>query len=79
MNKQRLLNRVRRASGQVAGIEKMIEDNRACLDTVQQIAAVRSALAQIGIELLKNEAYVCARQPEGQDFEDIIESLFKLS
>lgn len=78
MDKKNLLNRVRRANGQIAGIEKMIEENRACLDTVQQIAAARSALAKIGVELLKNEAYVCARQPEGQDFEEIIENLFKL-
>lgn len=78
-NKKELQNRVKRVKGQIAGVEKMIEENRACLDTVQQIAAARSALAKVGVELLKNEAYVCARQPEGKNFEDIIESLFKLS
>lgn len=77
-NKEKLLNRVKRAKGQIAGVEKMIEENRACLDTVQQISAARSALAKVGVELLKNEAYVCASQPEGQDFEEIIENLFKL-
>jgi len=79
MDKIELLNRLSRAKGQISGVEKMVEENRACLDTVQQIAAARSALAKIGVELLKNEASVCVRKPSGQEFEKIIEDLFKLT
>ncbi len=77
-NKEKLIHRVKRAKGQISAVEKMIEENRACLDTIQQISAARSALAKVGIELLKNEAYVCATKPKGKNFEEIIEKLFKL-
>jgi DNA-binding FrmR family transcriptional regulator len=79
MDKKELLVRLNRARGQLDGIERMIEENRACLDSVQQIAAVRSALAQIGIAMLQSEATICARDPKKGDFNKIIEQLFKLN
>jgi len=78
-DKKKLLHRLNRAKGQIEGVERMIQGERACLDSVQQIAAVRSALAQIGIEMLKNEAALCARDPKRKDFDRLIEELFKLT
>lgn len=39
-----LLNRLKRAEGQLRGIQKMIEDGKPCLDIASQMAAVRKAL-----------------------------------
>lgn len=77
--KRDLINRLNRAKGQLEGVQKMVEEDRACLDSVQQIAAVRSALAKIGVELLKNEAQYCARNPKSGDFDRLIQELFKFS
>ncbi len=78
MNKKDLLIRIKRAKGQLEGIEKMIENDRGCLDTVQQIAAVRAALAKIGVALLKEEVTACSME-EAEDLDKIIEELFKLT
>ncbi|HZV82855.1 MAG TPA: metal-sensitive transcriptional regulator [Geobacteraceae bacterium] len=54
-----LVTRVRRIGGQVAGIERMLADKRYCVDILNQIAAVRSALDSLGIELLTRHLETC--------------------
>ncbi len=49
---KKMTARVKRIAGQVAGIERMLEDKRYCLDILNQIAAARSALDALGVELL---------------------------
>src|SRR5579875_3138827 len=49
---RKLRNRVRRIEGQIRGIGRMIEEGRYCVDILHQIAAARSALDALGIELL---------------------------
>ena len=44
--------RINRVAGQVAGIKKMIDEDRYCVDILNQIAAVRSALDQLGVQML---------------------------
>lgn len=51
--------RVRRIAGQVGGIERMIEDDRYCVDILLQVAAVRAALDGVGKLLLKNHIETC--------------------
>lgn len=51
--------RVSRIAGQVAGIQRMLEEDRYCVDVLNQIAAVRSALDALGIELLTNHIECC--------------------
>lgn len=51
--------RVNRIAGQVAGIKRMIEDDRYCIDILNQIAAVRSAFDALGVELLTNHLESC--------------------
>ena len=47
---ERLRNRLHRVEGQVRGIERMVEEERYCIDVLTQIAAVRTALESIGFE-----------------------------
>ena len=56
---KKLATRVKRIAGQVAGIERMLEDRRYCVDILNQIAAVRSALDALGVELLTRHLETC--------------------
>jgi DNA-binding FrmR family transcriptional regulator len=51
--------RLNRISGQVAGIQRMMDDDRYCVDILTQIAAVRSALDTLGVELLSGHIQSC--------------------
>jgi len=56
---KKLVSRVKRIGGQVAGIERMLTEKRYCVDILNQIAAVRSALDSLGIELLTRHLETC--------------------
>jgi DNA-binding FrmR family transcriptional regulator len=58
-SKDQLLNRLRRVEGQVRGIEKMVEDDRYCVDVVTQISAVQAALDKVALGLLDQHARHC--------------------
>ena len=51
--------RVNRINGQIGGIGKMIDEDRYCLEILDQIAAARSALDALGVELLSNHIESC--------------------
>jgi CsoR family transcriptional regulator, copper-sensing transcriptional repressor len=59
--KPALLRRLRRIEGQVRGIERMIDEERYCVDVLDQIAAARTALEQVGLRLLEEHARHCVR------------------
>jgi DNA-binding FrmR family transcriptional regulator len=54
-----LRNRLRRIAGQVTGIQQMVDDDRYCVDILTQVAAVRSALDAVGVELLASHLETC--------------------
>lgn len=56
---KKLVSRVKRIGGQVSGIERMLEDKRYCVDILNQISAVRSALDALGVELLTRHLETC--------------------
>ena len=51
--------RANRIAGQVAGIQRMLEEDRYCVDILTQIAAARSALDALGVELLTRHLESC--------------------
>ena len=51
--------RVNRIAGQIAGIGRMVDEDRYCVDVLTQIAAVRSALDALGVELLTKHLEGC--------------------
>ena len=51
--------RVNRIAGQVAGIGRMIDEDKYCVDILNQIAAVRSALDSLGVKLLTGHLESC--------------------
>lgn len=56
---KKIKGRVNRIAGQVAGIQRMVEEGRYCVDILNQIAAARSALDALGIELLTRHLESC--------------------
>ena len=58
-NQDAVLKRVRRIEGQVRGIERMVEEDRYCIDIVTQITAIQAALDKAALELLEDHAQHC--------------------
>jgi DNA-binding FrmR family transcriptional regulator len=58
-NKQAVLNRLRRVSGQVGGVERMVEEERYCIDILTQVSAIQAALDKVALELLDDHARHC--------------------
>jgi DNA-binding FrmR family transcriptional regulator len=68
--KDQLLKRLRRAEGQVRGVQKMVEDDRYCIDVLTQIAATQAALDKVALGLLDDHARHCvAKAPADQQVE----------
>ncbi len=58
-DKAAVLARLRRIEGQVRGIQRMIEDERYCIDVLTQANAVKAAVEQVSILLLKDHVSHC--------------------
>jgi DNA-binding FrmR family transcriptional regulator len=50
--REQILNRLRRAEGQVRGIAGMVEDDRYCVEVLQQISAAQAALDKVALALV---------------------------
>ncbi|MFL5896184.1 MAG: metal-sensitive transcriptional regulator, partial [Thermoleophilaceae bacterium] len=57
--KDQLQKRLRRIEGQVRGIERMVDEDRYCIDVVTQITAVQAALDKVALGLLDDHAHHC--------------------
>lgn len=65
--KAQLLRRLRRIEGQVRGIQRMVEDDRYCIDVLQQAAAVTAAMDKVALQLLSDHVNHCMAQGAGDD------------
>jgi DNA-binding FrmR family transcriptional regulator len=73
--KDQLLKRLRRVEGQVRGVEKMVEDDRYCIDVLTQISAVQAALDKVALGLLDEHARHCVVPAAGDDQADKTDEL----
>jgi DNA-binding FrmR family transcriptional regulator len=58
-DKQALITRLHRIEGQVRGIERMIEDDRYCIDVLTQISAATTALDTVAMKVLDDHVSHC--------------------
>jgi CsoR family transcriptional regulator, copper-sensing transcriptional repressor len=58
-DKQALTKRLHRIEGQVRGIERMVEDDRYCIDILTQISAVNTALESLAFKVLDDHVSHC--------------------
>ena len=61
-DKADLSKRLNRIEGQVRGLNKMVEEDRYCIDILTQVAAVRSALDALALQLLEDHSRGCLQQ-----------------
>ncbi len=61
-SREQVEKRIHRIAGQVAGIERMIEQDRYCVDILLQVAAVRAALDGMGKLLLRSHVETCVSE-----------------
>ncbi len=57
--KEALIKRLHRVEGQVRGIERMLDDDRYCIDVLTQIGAVSTALESLAFEILDDHVNHC--------------------
>jgi len=57
--KEPLIKRLHRIEGQVRGIERMVEDDRYCIDIITQISAVNTALESLAFKILDEHVRHC--------------------
>lgn len=57
--KQAVVNRLKRIEGQVRGIQKMVEEDRYCVDVLVQISAIDAALKKVGFTMMEHHTKHC--------------------
>ena len=81
-SKDQLTSRLRRVEGQVRGIERMVDDDRYCIDILTQISAVQAALDKVALGLLDDHARHCviggAESKQAQRTEELMAAVGRL-
>ncbi|KAB7757364.1 hypothetical protein MPHL43072_19620 [Mycolicibacterium phlei DSM 43072] len=67
-----VLNRLRRAQGQLAGVISMIEEGRDCKDVVTQLAAVSKALDRAGFKIVATSLRECITENGGDKCRELM-------
>jgi DNA-binding FrmR family transcriptional regulator len=84
--KSAIRQRLRRIEGQVRGIDRMIEEERYCIDVLTQLQAVKAALAKVEDAILNDHAATCVeaaietgdRGEQHQKFSELVELISKI-
>lgn len=76
------LARLRKIEGQVKGIQRMIENDRYCIDIINQITAAGKALDQVSLVVMKGHLETCVsdaiqKGQSNEKIEELINSLYK--
>jgi CsoR family transcriptional regulator, copper-sensing transcriptional repressor len=74
-DKDAVLKRLARIEGQVRGVERMVEENRYCIDVVTQVTAIQAALDKVALELLSDHAAHCVIGAEESEQEERTDEL----
>jgi len=69
-DKARILARLRRMEGQVRGVQRMVEDDRYCIDVITQISAIQGALEKVALGLLDDHTRHCVLGPESEELRE---------
>ena len=74
-SKDQLQKRLHRIEGQVRGIERMVDEDRYCIDVLTQVSAIQAALDQVALGLLDDHARSCVIGAEGEQQADRTDEL----
>lgn len=77
--KQAVLNRLKRIEGQVRGIQRMIEEDRYCIDILVQISAINAAVNKVGYTITEKHIKECINNAINKgEGEPAVEELLKV-
>ncbi|MEW6582617.1 MAG: metal-sensitive transcriptional regulator [Actinomycetota bacterium] len=79
---ERLLVRLRRAEGQLRGVQRMIAEGAPVEDVLTQMAAVKAAVDQVGLQLIGERLRTCAQAGEegcGEDLDRALATLLRFA
>jgi len=73
-NKDDVLARLKRIEGQIRGVTRMVEADKYCIDILDQISAVDSALKKVAVGLLKDHLGHCVARSiaDGDSDKDMV-------
>ena len=86
-NKAQALERLKKIEGQIQGLEKMIRDNRYCVEILTQISSVHEALRGVGKVIMQNYLETCAttalrsksKKKAKQIYQELMEIIYKFA
>jgi CsoR family transcriptional regulator, copper-sensing transcriptional repressor len=61
-HKEQIQGRLKRIEGQVRGLQKMVEEDRYCIDVLTQVSAVKAALDAVALRLLEDHTGHCVAE-----------------
>ena len=81
-DKASLLTRMKKIEGQAKGIQRMIEDDRYCIDIVQQLSSLSSAAGEVSLRILQSHIEGCVtsaiREQSGESYiKELMETIRK--
>lgn len=78
-NKKEALQRLRTAIGHMKGVQKMIEEDKYCIDIINQITAVQSSLRKISDQILEDHLHSCVKSAiKRGDDQEILRELMEV-
>jgi CsoR family transcriptional regulator, copper-sensing transcriptional repressor len=69
-SKEQLLARLKRIEGQARGVQRMVEEDRYCIDVLTQISAIQAALDKVALGLLDDHVKHCVVEGQGPGTRD---------
>lgn len=73
--KDALLKRLKRIEGQVRGLQKMLEDERYCIDILTQVSATTAALDSVALGVLEDHVRHCVREGGDEKVDELMAAL----
>lgn len=84
MEKDRLIQRLKRIEGQIRGLQRMVDEEQSCGEILTQVAAARAALAGVAKAIFETYSKACIQQALSDEdggaevMEDLLQSLSRL-
>ena len=83
---EEVVQRLRRLEGQVQGVQRMVQEGRYCIDILTQLAAVRGALQEVELILLRGHLETCvagairtgSKKGQDREIEEMIAALARM-
>ena len=79
MNTSEVLTRLRRVEGQIRGLQRMVEDDKDCIDILTQVSSATAALRAVGMRLLDEHVRHCVRDSGDEKLEELLAAVARFA